>query len=247
MQYLGGKSRTRNQIAAYLNDIRKPGQPYWEPFVGAGWVLEKIKGEPIFASDANQALIFMWQSLQRGWEPPSAVDEDLYKQAKNGLCTAELTAFIGFACSFSGKWFSGYARGCVNYARVSKNRSLAKINNMGDIHFFQADFLTCYIPAHQCLIYCDPPYQNTTGYGAVPDFDIGVFWNRVRWLEEHGHTVVVSEYQAPNDFCCVLEIPIKTVMHTKNGKDLRTERLFRLGDHKPMKPRLFELEPVDAT
>jgi len=35
MQYLGGKSRTRNEIAAYLNRIRRPGQPYWEPFVGA--------------------------------------------------------------------------------------------------------------------------------------------------------------------------------------------------------------------
>lgn len=245
MRYLGGKSRTRNQIAAYLNRIRKPNQPYWEPFVGAGWVLEKIKGQPIYASDANEALIFMWQRLQQGWQPPSVVSEAEYQKAMNGEYDAALTAFIGFGCSFGGKWFDGYARhekGAVDegkYAGQSHRSILCKANRIDSAHFFTANFLECYVPAYGCLIYCDPPYEDTTAYGAVPPFDSEMFWKRVRWLEGHGHTVVVSEYQAPADFSCVLEVVTKTDMHTKNGKDRRIERLFRLGQHQLLQPSLL--------
>ena len=64
MRYMGGKSRTAGIIAGYLNMIREPGQPYWEPFVGAGWILERIRGTGAnFASDANPYLIAMWQAL----------------------------------------------------------------------------------------------------------------------------------------------------------------------------------------
>lgn len=257
MQYLGGKSRTRNQIAAYLNRIRKPGQPYWEPFVGAGWVLEKIKGQPIYASDANEALIFMWQRLQRGWEPPDVVSEELYQKAKAGLCDAALTAFIGFGCSFSGKWFAGYARGenrnyagearrrlarTTNYARQAHRSALSYTERFDGPVFFAANFLTCYPPESGCLIYCDPPYEDTTAYGAVPPFDHSQFWERVGWLEEQGHTVVVSEYQAPDGFSCVVEMVTKTDMHTTGGKDRRVEKLFRLGQYVPLQPSLLTLE-----
>lgn len=246
MQYLGGKSRTRNQIAAYLNRIRKPNQPYWEPMVGAGWVLEKIKGQPIYASDANGALVFMWQRLQQGWEPPSVVTEEMYQRARVGEFDAALTAFIGFGASHSGKWFAGYAppefgkRTYKNGELYSQNSLLCKVKRFDKVHFFSADFQGFQPPALNCLIYADPPYSNTTAYGAVPPFDSGKFWERVRWLEAHGHTVVVSEYQAPADFSCVLEIVTKTDMHTKNGKDMRIERLFRLGNHQKVQPSLFE-------
>ena len=240
MQYLGGKSRTRNQIAAYLNRIRKPDQPYWEPFVGAGWVLEKVKGQPIYASDANEALIFMWQRLQQGWQPPKVVTEEMYQQAKAGELPSQEVAFIGFACSYSGKWFAGYARGeDRNYATEGYNRLLKTVNRLDSVHFFTANFLECYIPAYGCLIYCDPPYEDTTAYGALPPFDSAKFWQRVRWLEGHGHTVIVSEYQAPPDFSCVVEMPTKTDMHTRNGKDHRIERLFRLGEHQLLQPSLL--------
>ncbi len=240
MRYLGGKSQTRNQIAAYLNRIRKPGQPYWEPFVGAGWVLEKIKGQPIYASDANAALVFMWQRLQRGWEPPNVVTEEMYQEAKAGRYDAALTAFIGFGCSFGGKWFAGYARGeNRNWAQEASNSISQKSNRFEQAIFFCADFLTCYPPESGCLIYCDPPYEDTTAYGAVPPFDHSRFWERVRQLESGGHTVIVSEYQAPDDFSPVVEMVTKTDMHTTSGKDRRVERLFRLGQHRPLQPSLL--------
>jgi len=233
MRYLGGKSKTANQIAAYLNQIRQPSQPYWEPFVGAGWILERIKGQPIFASDANPHLIELWRAVQAGWIPPELVTEEDYKEAMAGELTNPMTAFVGFACSYGGKWFGGYARGeDRNWAKEGQQSLLSKIARSDNgIHFFYAAFLECFVPAYNCLVYCDPPYENTTGYGAVGEFDTVAFWERVRWLENHGHTVVVSEYQAPDDFSCVLEMPTKTDMHTKNGKSPRIEKLFRFGEH----------------
>lgn len=237
MKYLGGKSKTANQIAAYLNQIRQPNQPYWEPFVGAGWILERIKGQPIYASDANPHLIELWRAVQSGWMPPELVTEDDYRQAMAGEFTNAMTAFIGFGCSYGGKWFAGYARNekgvsDPTIARTAKNSLLHKSNRTENgVHYFYANFLECYVPAYGCLIYCDPPYEGTTGYGAVGQFDSGAFWERVRWLENHGHTVVVSEYNAPDDFSCVLEMPTKTDMHTKDGKAPHIEKLFRLGEH----------------
>lgn len=256
MQYLGGKSKTRNQIAAYLNRIRQPGQAYWEPFVGAGWVLEKIKGQPIYASDANPYLIAMWEKLQDGWEPPSVVTEEEYQEAKKGNCEPHLRAFIGFGCSFGGKWFAGYARAqktvrnhadegsrrlrrTANYARIAQSSVKPYASRLDRPCFFVADFLTFYPPAPNLLIYCDPPYQDTTAYGTVPPFDSALFWERVRQLEKDGHTVVVSEYQAPPDFSCVLEIITKTGLRTTEGKSRRVEKLFRLGEHQLVQPRLF--------
>ncbi len=233
MQYLGGKSKTANQIAAYLNDSRKLGQPYWEPFVGAGWILERIHTEPIFASDVHPELIAMWQALQKGWIPPDTVNEETYQKAKAGKFDNALTGFIGFACSFGGKWWGGYARNNSNdnYAEWAKQSLLQKIIHMDHPVFFQANFFECYTPALGCLIYCDPPYNGMTGYKGTDKFNTVQFWERVRWLEENGHTVVISEYEAPEDFGCVLEMPTKTGLQTKNGKSSRIEKLFRLGNH----------------
>lgn len=239
MQYLGGKSRTRDRIAGYLNHIRNPDQPYWEPFVGAGWVLEKIKGGPRFASDINPYLVAMWQALQADWRPPGVVTEVLYQAAHKGLCDPALTSFIGFGCSFGGKWFAGYARGNTS-ALSSKNSLLQKLGGVRTASFFVADFLTTPPPAPNCLIYCDPPYLGTESYEGAPPFDHSRFWKRVRQLERQGHTVIVSEYQAPKGFSIMLEMPIKTEMRTTaSGRELRIERLFRLGQHIPLQPSLL--------
>jgi len=238
VRYLGGKSRTARQIAGYLNMIRKPGQPYWEPFVGAGWILERIRGTgPNYASDANPFLIAMWRALQAGWEPPGEVSEGEYQaiKAAHDSYPPELVAFVGFGCSFGGKWFAGYARSEKGngspgkYAGQSRRSMLHKIARIPDASFYVADFLTCGPPAPRCLIYCDPPYEGQTDYGAVPDFDSRTFWRRVGDLTNAGHTVFVSEYDAPADFAEVVAIRTSTNLHTANRKDPRPERLSAWG------------------
>lgn len=251
MHYLGGKFRTRDQIAAYLNLIRKPGQGYWEPFVGAGWVLEKIRGMPNWASDAHPYLIEMWKALQKGWQPPKRVSQKTYNAVKDhpDNYPPELVGFVGFGCSFSGKWFGGYARnergqgdgpGERPYSEQSRMGLLVKIGHMEPVNFYQADFMAATPPALRLLIYCAPPYEGKTGYELVPEFDHDAFWNRVRRLTIDGHTVVVSEYTAPDDFACVVEMPTRTDMRLANGSsESRIEKLFRYGQHVPLQPSLF--------
>jgi len=228
MHYLGGKFRVGKQIADFLNNLREPNQPYWEPFVGAAWILMRIKGEPNYASDIHYKLIEMWKELQRGWIPPSEVSEEAYSLAKEGFYSPELTAFIGFGCSWGGKYFGGYARDPKsdrNYAQNAKNSLLKKIAQIPVTRFFQADYFSFISPAEKMLIYCDPPYADTTKYSMT--FDHRRFWERCKTLSISGHTVVVSEYQAPQDWNCVLEMPTRTDYKSRNNQMIpRIERLF---------------------
>ena len=178
MRYLGGKSRIRKQISAFLESVRKPDQTYFEPFVGGGWVLQEMSGDRI-ASDGCYPLIAMYKDLQNGWVPPENITEEEYQSLKidsdpyNGLI-----AFAGFGCSHSGKWFAGFARsGSRNYCGNAKNSLLKQLPKIKDVEFIYGLFHE-HNP-EKMLVYCDPPYQGTTQYGAFSGFDHVLFWESI--------------------------------------------------------------------
>ena len=243
MQYLGGKYRTWKEIARFLRALRSEKQVYFEPFVGGAWVLQGMYGERI-ASDLNEALITMWKSLQNGWIQPSELQEWEYQHLKETQDPCNpLTAFAGFGCSFSGKWFGGYAKNNRgdDYIRNSRNSLVEIVPFIKGVNFEFRDYRE-FSPSGM-LIYCDPPYQGMTGYGAVGKFDNIQFWEVMRqWSKLN--TVVISEYSAPQDFECVYEIDTKTELRTVNGRDNRTERLFMhesisVGNHQPRQTSMF--------
>lgn len=244
MKYLGGKFRTAGEISAYINSVLSEGQPYWEPFVGAAWILRRIVADRRYASDINPYLIGMWKALLQGWIPPEIVTEQEYADIKKNKdkYPPELVAFIGFAASWGGKWFGGYARDPSsdrNYAKEGVASLARSIPNVNNAIFFTADFFKRNPPESNMLIYCDPPYIGTTRYDYSPLFNHGDFWDRVRVLEEQGHNVIVSEYTAPDDFKCVLKINTKTDLSMAGGaKDQRVERLFSLT---PLEERFRQL------
>jgi len=224
MRYLGGKSKIRKQISAYLESVRE-GREYLEPFVGGAWVLQEMSGKRI-ASDGNDALITMYKALQDGWVPPDSITEETYQEYKrNQVDTDPLTAFIGIGCSFGGKWFGGYARSAGKdcYAKTSKNSLLKQLPLIKDVDFRYGLF-------HEhnpkgMLVYCDPPYEGTTQYGAFKSFDHTFFWNTMReWSKKN--TVIISEYKAPEDFKCVAEFNSQMGMTTGKERPVRVERLF---------------------
>lgn len=224
MRYLGGKARTWKEIAKYLESMRQPEQEYLEPFVGGSWVLQGMSGKRI-ASDANESLINMYIALQNGWVPPSVITNEIYQSLKATQDpTNPLTAFVGFGVSFGGKWFGGFANSSDrNYASNAKNSLLKKLQAIEEVEFKHCSYLD-YSPEN-LLIYCDPPYANTTGYSGVGQFDSVLFWDTMRqW--SNNNTVVISEYVAPDDFICVKEMHTKTDMHTNSGKETRVEKLF---------------------
>lgn len=225
MRYLGGKSKIRKQIATFLESVRKPEQVYFEPFCGGCHVTQEISGTRI-AGDGNYALITMYRALQKGWIPPQSVTEELYAKYKaNPNPYDPATAFIGIGCSFGGKWFGGYARQKgYDFAIGGTNAIMRQLPKIQDVEFRYGNYWE-HNP-QDMLIYCDPPYQGTTAYGAFKEFDHTRFWNTMRiWSRDN--TVVISEYKAPDDFKCVLEIPTKTIIRDSDNKPiLSAEKLF---------------------
>ena len=227
MQYFGGKQRISKQIVEVLNEYRKDNQPLVEPFVGGCNVISKMSGER-YCYDINEYLIEMYKAVQNGWTPPAIITEEEYDYIRNNKDKDKpLTGFVGIGCSYSGKWFGGYARNKTgrNYCLNAHNSILKQLNEIRDIKFDCKDYKE--LEFNGCLIYCDPPYKDTTKYPIIGEFNTEEFWNVMRnWSKNN--TVIISEYEAPNDFECIKEINAKTDIRNRSGKrENRVERLFK--------------------
>ena len=109
-----------------------------------------------------------------------------------------------------------------NYAERACRVLTKQIESLKDVFFVSCDYTDLPIPDNS-VVYCDPPYRNTTQY--KDNFDHDRFWNWVRVVSRSSSKVYVSEYEAPSDFKCIMEIETKTILD-KNSNYKRTERLF---------------------
>ncbi len=228
MQYMGSKNRLSKELMPFILKNRKEGQYYVEPFVGGANMMNKITGNRI-AADSNDYLIALWDALQKGWIPPNEMSKEEYIDIKDNKDNhpKELVAFAGFMCSFGAKWFGGYAKNARgdNYAKSGHNVLLKEIKKMQDVQFIHTLYQNLEIPENS-VIYCDPPYENTTSY--KDSFDHEEFWEWCRQQVRDGHQVFVSEYNAPSDFNCVWEKEVKTLMNQNQQDSKRIEKLFVL-------------------
>ena len=224
MQYFGGKARIAKEIVKVLKEYRKEKQTFVEPFCG-GLNITCLMDGNIIANDFNTELIELYKAMKNGWQPPNKVTEDDYEKAKT-TTDLKLKAFIGIGCSYSGKWFGGYARDGKgrNYALNAKNSLNRKFKYLKNVKFTNKNYNE--IDCENCLIYCDPTYKGTTKY-RFGDFNSDMFWDWCRLQSKKGNIVIVSEYSAPEDFKCIWEKETKTDIRTKlNGKEKRIEKLF---------------------
>lgn len=223
MKYMGGKSRTAKYIVPIIESMMRPGQCYVEPFVGGANIVSKIAG-PRKASDSNEYLICMYKALQSGWTPPDNVGESMYMEFKHAKPMSPMTAFIGFGCSFGGKWFAGYARpsGKRNYCGESSRGLINKSKLIQGVEFTCSTYEMIDIPA-ESFIYCDPPYLGTQKY--LDKIDYNDFWDWCRAMSWRGHDVLVSEQNAPADFSCVWEMNVSRTLNVAKAKTA-TEKLF---------------------
>ena len=75
------------------------------------------------------------------------------------------------------------------------------------------------------MVYCDPPYNGTTGYG-VGKFDSAEFWEYMREISKD-HLVFISEQTAPSVFVEIWSKPFtRTIDVNKNNQIKATEKLF---------------------
>lgn len=229
MRYLGGKSRIAKEVVSLITSVQLKGQVFIEPFVGGCNITPLVQGTRV-ANDISLPLISLLKAVQNGWEPPSVVTEHEYKRARNLEDTNPLKGFIGFGCSYGGRYFGGYAR-CSqgrNYAEASA-RGLLKIAPLiKDVLFTQGSYSRMRLPA-ESLIYCDPPYWGATGYDNSINYR--EFYEWCRAARRAGHSIFVSEYRMPKDFICVWEKKCEVIINksaTSRGIKVAIERVFTL-------------------
>lgn len=233
MRYVGNKHRLSKHIIPILKTLRKFGQTYVEPFCGSCSLLSQMENQRI-ANDNHYFLIeFLKASVYDNFEIPDYVSEDLYKEVKREpqKFHPALVGFVGFACSWGGKWFGGYARGFTNKGAPRNYTSEAKRNFLKYKHllegtiFYNLDFTQVEIPKNS-LIYCDPPYSNTQKYST--EFDHTIFWQWAQEKFEEGHTVVISEYALPEKLNIDIEILFEKELVNNLNTTRAKERLYKL-------------------
>lgn len=247
MKYLGGKYFLGKEISNILSEfINEDVDGYLEPFCGALGVLKRMtsKFKNCEASDTHSDLIELWKKVQNNtFIPPDTMTEEKYYKIKNTKSPSALKAFVGFGCSFGGKYFSGYAQKYTggkkeNYLQAAKNSINYLRPDIQNVIFRCISYDK--LKPHNKLIYCDPPYmynnfpvkyRNSTKKYNV--FDNNNFWDIMRkWSKNN--IVVISETHAPDDFVCIWEKKKyrsisqskKTRFKNSNSKKFSIEKLF---------------------
>lgn len=243
MKYMGSKSRIVKEIVpiiqSYIDSTEK--KLYYEPFCGGCNVIQYIRANKRFASDNQKYLIALYQNLDKIGMLPEFVTKEHYNLVRS--CFDNNTdeyedwyiGAIGFLASYNGKFFDGGYAGIVhtkvgterNYYAEAKRNLERQTPYLKDIVFNHSDYYDCKNISGY-VIYCDPPYKNTTQYGSSKNFDHDKFWQWVRDKSQN-NVVIVSEHQAPDDFQCIWEQKLlRTISNQKRIE--ATERLFIIKD-----------------
>ena len=229
MRYFGGKARISKPLAKFLNSELECGQPFVDMFCGSCNIVSKIDpNRARIANDAHKYLISMWKHVIEGGSLPNIVTkEDYYAIKDEG--EDWLRGFVGFGCSFAGKWWGGYARGrSRNYCINAKNSILKKLEGLQGVSFTNYDYSKCPVPG-QSLIYCDIPYKDSTPYckNEVGVFDHENFYKWCIEMEKHGHRVYVSEYSknVPKGATAVWSKESRKDIRNREGVQTKTEEV----------------------
>ena len=225
---MGSKRRIAKEILPIILKNRKPQQWYVEPFVGGCNVIDKVDGNRI-GNDIDKYLIALCKEMQKDDFSVPFIGEKEYLEIRYNQEKYPdwLVGYVGFQLSFGAKWFGGYRRdkvGVRNYENEAQQNLQAQQNLIKNIVFYNLNYWEIPIPSDS-IIYCDPPYANTTKYKT--SFDSEKFWLWCEKMVDNGHTVFVSEYTAPNKWISVWEKVVTTGLDVSTTKK-DVEKLFVL-------------------
>lgn len=234
MKYMGSKRRIAKHIVPIMEKMaEEKGYGVWiEPFVGGANLIDKVSNKfKRIGFDANDHVIFALKDIRDNPEklPQHVSSEEYY--AEKGKEPGSITSWIRFVCAFGGVFGSGYAKEYLDHNQ--HNSGLAGYRNaqkqsplLQGVELFKSDYKD--LSFYGCVIYCDPPYKDTTGY-KHSEFNHEEFY---QWCREQSknNLVFVSEYQMPEDF---KEIWTGEIREMQNGIKKKignvTEKLFVLG------------------
>lgn len=238
MRYVGSKNKLSKDLAPIIQGyINKDTKGYLEPFVGGANMIDKIQCSNKIGCDIHRQLIALLQYAQEyGDLLPERILEDTYNEVKNNKEKYEdwYLGLVGFCSSFGAKYFGGYARDGKgdNSGKWSAGaiKNLKKqIPNLKNIKFQCCSFLD--LPKDKIrgyVIYCDIPYKGTTKY-KTEEFPYEKFYEWAKEMSIH-NTILISEYNMPDEFECIWEKEHKTLIDSNKSSDdkdnIRVERLY---------------------
>jgi DNA adenine methylase len=241
--YGGGKARLGREIARTVAALEETtgwrGERYVEPFCGMlGVAVHAADGtRPVCVSDANEDVVLLLQAVQAGWDPPETpVSKAEYDALRHAPVHTAERGFYGLACAYAGIFFAGYRLSSTVHKRtffdMFRSSLLAMRPAMQRMAISHADYRS--LAPKGCTVYCDPPYRanalqscnpNADIRGTFAGFDSDAFWDVARaWSRDN--LVVVSEYEAPNDFVCVWERHFRSGFKATAERTPRVEKLF---------------------
>ena len=226
---MGSKNRIAKEILPII--LKEREQRTWvEPFVGGANLIDKVQGKRIGA-DINgyliDALIAIRDCISELPKNNREFTEADYKKLRKND-DYKYKGYAGFAFSYSGKWLGGWCRDGLNkrdYVNEAYKNALNQSESLKGIRFVNESYDKLQIP-NNSLIYCDPPYEGTTSY--KDGFNHPNFWEWCRNIKKLGHTIFISEYNAPDDFICVWEKQVNSSLTKNTGSKKAIEKLFTL-------------------
>lgn len=230
---MGSKNRIAKDLLPIITKYLTKDRWYVEPFCGGCNMIDKVKHDKRIANDNNKYLIAMWNELCSGAQFPKIINREFYEVVREAYNKQDksfsdsLIGWVGFTASFNGRFFDGgYCGGYKdgNKIREHINNIERQIYKMYGCIFKYGNYTEMSIP-NNSVVYCDPPYKDTKQYSTSKYFDHDAFWEWCRQMTAKGHDVLVSEYQAPDDFVCVWQKQVTNAMNTKNTYK-PTEKLF---------------------
>lgn len=243
MKYMGSKNRIAKHILPImLKEMEDKGYTAWvEPFVGGGNMIDKVPNKyKRIGIDLNGHVI---QALTDIRDKPEQLPEKFSFEERKYWREQGPTEFMSWACivtSFGGDLLGGFARekptsqsaikrGFVrNFIREGLDNAIKQSPKIQGVEFICCSYKDLSSVTNS-LIYCDPPYQGTTGY-KTGEFNHEEFFDWCRGMKSKGNSVFVSEYNAPEDFESVWQGEIKTNFSSqrKEATHRAVEKLFKV-------------------
>jgi len=233
MKYLGSKNRIAKHILPIMLEYKTPEMTWIEPFVGGANMIDKVKGKRI-GSDLNEYVISLLNQMSKPNYKAPEISEEKYNDIKlnQGKYPKWIVGYAGTQLSFGATWFGSYRRdkkGKRNYCLEAQKNVNKQSKNIQGVSFLNYSYDELPINTDNALIYCDPPYDTKATKGKYKDdFEHINFWNWCREMNDRGHKIFVSEYNAPSDFKCVWEKEISQRMNNNVQTKKSTEKLFTL-------------------
>ena len=239
---MGSKTRIAKYILPIMLKDKKEDQWWVEPFVGGANMIDKVEGKRI-GSDSNKYVIDALMAIRDCIEYLPKNNSEFTEEDYKSLSLNDdyqYKGYAGFAFSYAGKWLGGWGRdkeGKRDYVKEAYNNALKQSQKLQGVELICSSYDKLEIPINS-IIYCDPPYKDTTKYAANRSkdilksnfFDHELFWQWCRNKSKEGYTVFVSEYNAPKDFKCIWQKDICSSLTKETGEKKGTERLFRFID-----------------